>query len=298
MTTDPLTTTLRAAVHAARSAHPAAFASYGPGADIDATFDDASAAAGNEHGYTGAHPSLASADSGAIDVQDCPARPGTAVALSVGDTLAGGDVPAGAVLAFPVAASSAFTRRRVRLTLTDTALLAPPVGPVGHLEAALREAILAGLGDTGAPLVDGEFLESVEVVRVRDRYKPSVEVFRTKAVASWALLDPLTRTLVGEGYANAGEARREAVARAKVGPLSGSGFDPAVAPLEVIKVTRREEGAPFIRVNRDRIRNQIVVKVVVAAEKNPARTKTIGWVFAGLNPIGQDVDVVENPAED
>lgn len=285
MTTDPLTAALSAVRDSFLAEHPALFISYGAGADIDEAFDEATAAAGNEHGYTGAHPSLAAADADTVTAAGTRAVPGPAAALTLGAAFAASELTPGVVHAFPVAVSSAFTRRRARVTLTDTSLVVPSTpGPLGHLDDALREAVLGALRDAGAPLEETEQLESVEVVRVRSRYKPVATPIPGKSQSSFALLDPATDQIVAKGFANAGEARRHAVAQAKVGPLSTVGTDPETAALEVIKVTRREGDQPLVRVARDRVRTTIVLKVVMVTEKNAARTKVAGWLFAGTDP--------------
>lgn len=283
MTTDPLTDQLAALTAGARSAHPGVFASYGPNADIDAAFDEAAAAAGNEHGFTGAHPSLASADADAVEEVTTPSLPGPAVALRLSADLAAGVLTPGVVYAYPVSVPSAVTRRRARLTLTQVDLLAPLTpGRIADLDEGLRQAIVAGLGESGGPLEEGESLESVDVVRNRSRFKPVVEVFRTKGESTHVLIDPLTNVIVAGGFPNAGAARREAVARAKAGPLSSAGTDPELGGLEVFKLSGREGGFPLLRVARSRIKAQVIVKVVLIREKNPDKTRRAGWLFAGV----------------
>lgn len=277
---------------ATRRTHPNVFLAYGPHVDIDEAFDEAAAGAGAAHGYTGAHPSLAAADSSTLTERG-DLLPAPAAAHAAAHDLRSTDLEPGVVYAYPVAVASAFTRRRARLTLTDTDLVVPAPGAVGVISDELRAAVIAGLAEAGAPLLEAEVIESLEVVRARPRFKAIVEAFRTKATSSYVLLDPATSTIVASGFATPGLARREAIARAKDGPLSAGARDPELGALEVWKITGREDGNPLLRIARTRIKAATVVKVVLATEKDSAKTRSAGWLFAGIDPTAPDNDDVE-----
>lgn len=263
---------------------PGAFVTYGPGADLDVAFDAAVAAAGNVHGFTGAHPSLAVADPTRLDVTTGIPRTLAANVLHIAGHLNGGALAAGTVYAYPVAAPSAYTRRRLRLTLDNPAdAFGHDVGAIVHLDERSHQQLAEAAAAAGDPFGVQEVVESAEVVRRRDRFKPVATVNRGSSAASFALLDPATNTLVATGFPNAGAARREAVARAKMGPLSTSGPDADIAGLHVIKIVTRPDNQPLIDVRRDRVKHTCVAKVVLAQVKNPDKTRTIGWVFAGID---------------
>lgn len=264
---------------------PSVFATYGVGGDVDVAFDEATALAGNEHGFTGAHPSVAVADAGAVELVPGEAVPLAATVLRAGDDLAGPEAPAaGVVRAYPVAANSSVSRRRVRLVLEDVGLDAPGKGPVGVLTGGLREAIVAGLVEQGQGLADGEFLEQVTVVRTAARYKPVVQVNKGKMTSVYAVLDPATSTVLETGLPTAGAARRAAVVLAKEGAWDGAAAQGPEADLHVVRVSTRE-GLPYVRITRTRTVQKVVVRVVVAKVKDPAKTRTVGWLFTGTDPV-------------
>lgn len=288
MATDPTPAQLDA-IPALPDAPPGLVTGYGPGGDVDAAFDAAAALAADTHGSTGAHPSLAGCDPSAIRPVDTTPAPAPAVALAV--AAAAADLEPGVVHAWPVCAPAAYTRRRVRITLTDPALPAVTPGRVTRLDDTWASAIRAALDADGAPLVDGEIVESVDVVRHRARYKPVVTVNRGKSASRFAVLDPATSTLVATGFRTAGDARRAAVALAKAGPVTTAGPDPDVAALHVVKVTGREDDLPLIRVDRTRVKATTVLKVTIAAPKQTARgLRTTGWVFAHTPAAADDLD--------
>lgn len=296
------------ALRAAVATTTGAFAAFGPGADVDAAFDEAVSAAGYDYGFADLLPSITAAD--ASDVRAAAEEPmsvdcalaaaqqhvaGTPTradiqgstqgdteesdeANAAGDTEAdidSGGQPAGhMVMAWPVAAPAAHSRRRVRVVLDDPDLELPTSdGVVLSPSAALVDALAAA----GAAAGDGEVLERVEL-KVRARFRPVVTVNRGASQNGFAVLDPASNTLVSTGHKTSGEARREAVATLKAQPVS----DLSCPDLHVVKLVGRAGGLPLISVRRTRVAQKATARVVFAAPKKPGATKTVGWLFAGV----------------
>lgn len=265
--------------------HPDAFASYGHGADLDDAYDDATTTAGNTHGYTGTHPSLASTNPERVHPTNTPPTTAAATALRITELLTTTPPAPGHVTAYPVAPPSAFTRRRVRITLDDPNLHLPDTpGPVTHLTEELTAIIRTAIADTGEPVTNTETIETVDVTRARSRYKPVVETYRGKTQSTYAVWNPTNRVIVADDFPTAGTARRAAVELSKAGPLTDEYPEPPTSDLEIIRVTRRDTGDPYLRVTRTRIRQTVTLKVVLITEKNPDKTRTIGWAFTGTHP--------------
>lgn len=254
-------------------------AGFGAGADMDEAFDEAVAAAGEVHGFAGLHASLASSEPDSVVRVGRSATPWQAAAKEA--TAWARDAEPGSVGAWPVAPASAFTWKRPRVVVE------------GALEVHLGEQpglVLAEPDGLGALIEErlAEFDEDaragervgVELVRAAERYKPVVEVVRKKAAATFAVLDPSTRCLVAEGFARASDARRAAVDLAKQGPVG----DGPTGELHVVKVAGREGSEPLLRVRRERVKSRLTLRVLLAAEKAPEKTKTVGWLFVAAAP--------------
>lgn len=48
--------------------------------------------------------------------------------------------------------------------------------------------------------------------------------------------------------------------------------------------SERDKGEPLLRIARSRVTARHTLKLSVAAEKNPDRTRTVGWLFYGIVP--------------
>jgi hypothetical protein len=254
----------------------AAFLGVGADPDVDTAFDDATETAWYDYGHARLIPSVASIDAGHVIVAD--ARPASrALAVQAALTaLTAGELEAGTAYAYALTDDTAYRRRRVRLTLTDPALEVGPEGMYGQVSTELAQRLLAEADAAGAPLADGERLESIEVQRVRARYRPVATVHRGASASSFAVLLAGADRLLSTGHANGGEARRAAVALANAGPVAGE----ELARQEIVKITRRVDG-PLIDVARTRVAQRVTLRLTFAVEKDPGRTKHTGWLFAG-----------------
>lgn len=271
---------------------PGAFAAFGPGADVDAAFDEAVSAAGYDYGFAELLPSVTAADPSAVSPVDgealsvdqavarmrahiAQAAAARAAHASEDDETATEPAPQ-PVLAWPVAASAAHSRRRVRVVLDGTDLDMPVsagvlLDPPAELAAALAEA--------GVAPGEGEVLERVEV-KVRARFKPVPTPIKDKTEGRFVVVDPATQTIVSDGHAKSSEARRAAVALLKAKPAT----DLSTGHLEVFKLSGRLGGLPLIRVQRTKVAQRVTVKATFATVKKPGATKVAGWLFAGLLP--------------
>lgn len=268
--------------------YPGAFLAYGADAsgDVDAAFDDAVEQAGYDLGFAGVLPSVAEIDATEVHVACTRAVPLAAAQLTATRALAAGDLVPGQAYALAVCPDGAFKRRRVRLTTTDTdRVLAEAPGALDVVTPDL-EARLRDLAEATGGMGKEELVEAVEVLTARHRFRPAVEVFRGPSRARFVVLDPCRGQIVaeagedGQPFTTAGQARRAAVALLKAGQV---GQDPT-GHLDVVKLSGREGGLPLVRVTRTRVASRVVVKVTVSAEKNPAKTRTVGWLFYGVVP--------------
>lgn len=248
------------------------------GADVDEAYDAAVAAAADTFGA--AHPLLelppdgmdftyrdqlvASGGSGARTLTGARrAAPGAAAAA---DT----------TVALPYSADRFWARRRINVKIDDPELELGVDGTVTEpVDLDVDEellAVLCGLADGGAP-TDVEMVDAVVLQRLRCRYRTVVTKGEGKSSRKYVARAD-SGALLGEGR-TASEARRAAVAAMK-GDLDGV----ERYGVDVYAEVRRESG-PHLRLERVRVAQRGAVRIFVAAEKDPERTKVAGWVFAG-----------------
>ena len=268
-----------------------AFLAYGADADgdPDVSFDDATDQAGYDYGFAGVLPSIAAMPPGAdLDGGEPVTLPRALLVAS--RALRSGTVSAGSCAALPVCAANLMRRRKIRLVLTDPALDLPAeTGPIVDVTPELETLLRAAAAEAGNAVEDGETLEAVTVTAARHRYKPVVTSHAGGSASSYVVLHPATGQLLGDGARTAGEARRAAVELLKAGPVGGV----QTARLEVVRLTRRADGQPYVDVARTRIASRVVLSMTVASVKNPAKLKTTGWLFYGRVPA----DAVDGTAD-
>ena len=265
------------------------------GADIDEAYDAAVAEAADTFGAS--HPLLEVTP----DAMDLSYHDGL-VAVGAGGTR----TSTGALRAAPTAARSASTvvalpysadrfwaRRRINVKIDDAALELGVDGTIGEPRTLDVDdellAALCGLAADDAALRDGELIDAVTLLRLRCRYKTVVTKGEGKGARKYVARAD-SGVVLGEGR-TASEARRAAVAAMKD---SLDGVERYGA--EVYVETRRESG-PHLRLERVRIAQRGAVRIAVAAEKDPARTKVAGWVFAGMSAMGANDDGATGDAE-
>lgn len=250
---------------------PGLVLAYGRGRDVDAAFDDALDVAAFEHGSAGLHASLAAVDPGEVMVRDADGQSlplARRAALGVVEELA-----AGQTFAFAVRPARAYSRRTLRLTLTETTqVLAELVGPL-EVAPAVLERVRQGAAEAGGEVGADELVESVTVATARHRFKAVLESFSGKACASYALLAPSTQRLHPQRFPTAGAAKRAAREMVRDGEVD----DSPTGCLEVVRISVRE-GGPFARVTRSRVASRVALKVVLCRLKErPAAAD--GWLF-------------------
>lgn len=256
----------------------------GVAADIDEAFDAAVSAAVDRHGEVHPITTVYVDDAATVD------QVGTIVeaTAAVRAAIAGG----AAFAAAPYAERRFWSFRKVNVKIADPDLDLGVEGTlVGPLPLALDADMvqsLLGSVEGGTP-ADGERVEQVELTRLRSRYRPVnsrnvgklVKTFEARVVGTGVTL------AVAE---KAAEARREAIAIAKAGPVDGE----ERYSIEVVAVQRRESG-PLYQVDRVRVAQSGAVRVTLVTEKDPAKTKVAGWVFAGTTApsTAPDEDVID-----
>lgn len=263
-----------------------AFIGTGAGADLDGAFDDAMETAWFDYGRAGAVPTVADADPTSVSVVEGPTTSQTAAVAAAVRHLHSGHAKLGVVYAVPFSRDSAFARRKVRVTFDDPAL------QIGHEPAVLpwlpettESAVLTLLAGAGVELAEGESVESVQVVRVRARYKVVAASNKGKLTATYAVRDVATGELVSTGHASVVLARRAAAAAAKLlGPEAGE------VAWEVIGLTGRPDGLAHAAVTRSRIVQKGALRVTLAKAK--AEPPVLAWLFYGLGGPGVEADVV------
>lgn len=247
------------------------FLAVGTGADVDEAFDAALVRAEELYGTRPLHPSIVSADPGAI-------RPAAAaqpldVAVSTANAL-GPNADPGEVIAVPFHPGRLFSRRRVTSRLDDPTIDVPALG-VAPIVTAELERFARALPDVG--VVDGEMLETFTVSAHRERWKPVVEKSSLTGTARTWVARLADGTVVASAP-TAGAARREAVVLLKAGPVAGI----AATELQIVQVTTRPEGEPHFTVRRVRVSQRATVRTVWASLKPAAKVSAPeGWVFAG-----------------
>ena len=236
------------------------------GGDVDEAYDRAVAAAADVWGS--GHPLLHT-------VPDDMARPGP-VRTRLGAQRAGRAADGTVAVAF--AADRFFARRRVAVRVDDPGV---ELGVDGDVDGPVMleigdEAAWALMGTVGGS-GGGELVDGVELRRLRCRYKvdvrrgegPQQRVFVARVV------DGEDRGQVIARGATATAVRREAAAVMR----SAHDGDQRYA-IEVYAEVRRASG-PHLVLERHRVAQRGTLRVHLAAEKDPSRTKVAGWVFAG-----------------
>jgi len=250
------------------AAVPGGFIAFGAGADIDRAFDAAVTVERFEVGTSGAVPTLADVDPASDRVLAAdPAHPYVALDRAMREVA---EMPPGVVLAQAVTSMAAWRheKRRVRLDGVEHRLPATP-GLILPLHDDLRAALGAGLGeDVGeepGTLVGAELLGEP-----RRKYKVrAVAVKGTRQARYGVFCDG---TLL-ESQPTMSLARRAALERARA---AGGELE-----LDVRPWIGRNDGDPFVRVERTMTAQRAVVRVFLATEKRPERRQTAGWVFSG-----------------
>lgn len=239
------------------------FIAFGLGKDIDEAFDAAVTTDRFELGSSGLVPSVVDVDpSTGKSVLGEGRHPWEAVNLLVG---AAAGAERGSVLACSVTTLTAWRQTKTRLVLDDAAIELPDqVGLVLPVSTSLDHAVRAAL-PAGAALV------SVEMVRPpKRRYKVTATSVKGPRKPGYAVIENGTVLSI---HPNASLARRAAVDAAKASPAARS--------LEVRPWISRNETDPYLHVTRGLVAQKAVVKAVTAELKNPEKTKTVGWLFAG-----------------
>lgn len=250
------------------------------GADIDEAYDAAVAQAADTFGAS--HPLLEVTP----DAMDLSYHYGLVAGGAGGTRTAAGALraapsaarSASTVVALPYSADRFWTRRRINVKIDNAELELGVDGTIGEPRALdvddERLAALCSLDDAAA-LRDGEFVDSVTLLRLRCRYKTVITKGEGKGVRKYVARAD-SGVVLGEGR-TASEARRAAAAAMKESLDGVERYG-----VEVYVETRRESG-PHLRLERVRISQRGAVRISVAAEKDPARTKVAGWVFAGMS---------------
>lgn len=254
--------------------------SFGSAADgdLDLALEDAVSQAGYDFGFSGFTASIAAVDPGEIVTADADPVPLARAVLVAARALAQQpDGDESSVVAVPVCADSAFTRRRQRLVLTgaERAIVESP-GPVHLVSAGMEQVLREVAGE--ASWAEPEKLESVMVTTARSRFKPLVEVFRGPTSSEYAVVHGAH--IISRGHASAGKARAAAVTLLRSGPVG----DAPEAILEVVRLVGRGPGLPYVRIRRTRVDARVVAKVVTITPKKPAPAKIVGWLFYGRLP--------------
>jgi hypothetical protein len=250
---------------------PGAVIAFGPSDDVDAAFDAACDDARTDFGFVSGVPNVAEFDPSRVEELDERAVPLDVAVACAQQRLADDPPPPGVVRAVPVCRPRDFTRRRVSLRVEDLALVLPPPGPVVHVTDELHAAVVAGLVAAGVPLAGGELVESVEVRSDKVRFKAKATTTKAPNVSRLVARDAATGVEV-VSFEKMSDLRRELMVRAR---------DPHTGPVtfEVTRETRRASGEPLLVVERAPVARRAMLKVTIVSEKDPARTKQVGWVF-------------------
>lgn len=260
---------------------PGMLAQAGEGADMDAALDDAVEVAHDEVGHSGVVPSVADVDPSSVEPKDGPALPLEVVVSQAVREVAADEVAPGTLRAARVATPASWKRRKVTLRIDDPDVEIGKSGTVAVLTAELEGYLREKLVEAGEDL-DGTLVELVEVRNLRGRWKPEVTTRKGKRAPKYVAVVRETGEVVGEGR-TAGEARRAAVAVARAGAVG----DLEQYTLDIEQRIRLEEG-PVIEVKRARIAQRGSLRITLATEKDPAKTKTAGWLFYGQAGSAQE----------
>lgn len=249
------------------------------GADIDEAYDAAVADAADTFGAS--HPLLAvTPDAMDLTYSESLSASGGSGTRTLAGALRAAPVAAAAsdtVVAVPYSADRFWARRRINLKVDDPALELGVDGTITEPTVLAADddllAVLTGQLDGDVALRDGELVDAVTLQRLRCRYRTVVTKGEGKGARKYVARAD-SGVVLGEGR-TASEARRAAVAAMK-GALDGV----ERYGVEVYVETRRESG-PHLRLERVRVAQRGAVRLAVAEEKDPSRTKIAGWVFAG-----------------
>lgn len=261
---------------------PGAFVGVGAGADVDAALDDAIEAAWIDFGRSGEIASVADADVTALRTADvAPAGQAAAVASALRQLHSGSCEP-GVLYAVPVTRDSAFARRKFRVAFDDVDLdVGAEAAVLPWFGEVTEQKVLGLLAQTGVELADGEAVESIQVSRVRSRFKVTATAHKGKLTTRFAILDGATGQMVSTGHLSAVLARREAVAQAKA-----LGMEQPPGSWQIVGVTGRPEGLPLATVTRARVAQKGALRVTVAKAKSDT-SPVLAWLFFGV--LDQDV---------
>jgi hypothetical protein len=247
---------------------PGGFIAFGSGSDIDQAFDAAVTIERFELGTNGQIPSLADVDPAADRVvRGAIMHPHQAIAQLLDDVLA---QEPGIVLAQAVAPLNAYKHERRRFVLESLEHNYPQdCGLIVPLATALR-AEVEGL----LPEADRASLVGIELVSApRRRFKVGATPVRGPRQTRFAIM---SGNYVLELHDNQAAARKAAMLRAKEATDA--------LELEIRPYVSRNDGEPFLRIQRRLVTQRATVKAVLAAEKNPQRQRCAGWIFAGRLP--------------
>lgn len=273
-----------------------AYLGYGADKDPDGALDDARAAARDEYGHAGVVPSIADALSLDVEVEDDKVMSRSQAIRLAQERLASGVEP-GKVYGVRVGADAGWRRRRVNLNVVDVELeVGTDVGELSYVTQDLQAAIMERLQASGVEVDPAELLEVVDVRRIRARYKPVVTSHKGGSVSDFVVWTKRDHKIVSSGHATASEARRAGVEILKAGGVEG---DEQVV-LEVVKVVTRGQ-EPLLTLERTRVAQRGALRLTFALEKDPTKTKHVGWLFYGVlggatEVEGEDV-VDEVPAD-
>lgn len=248
---------------------PGGFIAFGSGGDIDQAFDAAVTIERFELGTSGQVPSLADVDPAAERVvRGDTMHPHQALAELLDLVY---EQEPGVVLAQAVAPLNAYKHERRRFVLESLEHSYPQnCGLILPLDSALR-AEVEGL----LPEEDRARLVGVELVSTpRRRFKVSAMPVRGPRTTRFAVM---SGNYVLDLHANQALARKAAMLRAKESTDA--------LELEIRPYVSRNDGEPFLRIERRLVTQRATIKAVLATEKNPQRQRCAGWVFVGRHAI-------------
>jgi hypothetical protein len=123
-----------------------------------------------------------------------------------------------------------------------------------------------------------------QIVDVRPKqecsYRVTQEATKGKTVTRYVIVGDRRAASWEKGYPTQAEARAAAVARAKAMGDHQNLFDQGESLLEVVAVTRRENGDPLVRIKREVVKTTITATVTVEP-KPTGNVKIDGWYFFG-----------------
>lgn len=252
-----------------------AFLAHGTDPDPDSAFDDAVSTAWYEVGHAGLIPSVADCEVSDLQVlEDAPAPLGAAL-LAARAALECLEGPG--LFALAVAPDRFYRRRRVRARFDDPALDLPgEPGVIVHPSPDLADLLNAAAAAAGTPLEEHERLEQLELAGVRRRYK-AVATSHSKLPAERGYVLTHSGTILEDLHRTASEARRAGLAIAKAGPFGAE----ETYRIDVVGQTGREGRLPHVSIERSCVAQRGRLVATYATEKDPAKTKTAGWLFYG-----------------